>query len=126
MASLGWDSKCRVLSIGKLDFPYEGDSRVYIKLSGNCVYKDPSCPFSNNLQGKIKLLCALNLTKWLSSTRCVCKYTKQEINMQYKINMQMQQHQKIYCRENMETKVICNAMINYKRYICSVLVCEMQ
>jgi hypothetical protein len=70
-ASLGWDSKCRVLSIGKLYFPHEGDLRVYIELSGNCVYKDPSCPSFNNLQGKINLLCALNLTKLLSSTRCV-------------------------------------------------------
>jgi hypothetical protein len=65
------DSKCRVLSIGKLDFPHKGDSRVYIKLSGNCVYKDPFYPSSNNLQGKINLLCALILPKWLSSTRCV-------------------------------------------------------
>jgi hypothetical protein len=37
-ASLGWDSKCRVLSIGKLDFPHEGDSRVYIEHSGTvCI-----------------------------------------------------------------------------------------
>jgi hypothetical protein len=70
-ASLGWDSKSREFSIGKLDFLHEGDSRVYIELSRNCVYKDPSSPSSSNLQGKIKLLCALNLTKWLSSTRCV-------------------------------------------------------
>jgi hypothetical protein len=70
-ALLGWDSKSRVFSTGKRDFSQEGDSRVYIKLSGKCVYKDPSCPSSNNLQSKINLLCALNLTKWLSSTRCV-------------------------------------------------------
>jgi hypothetical protein len=74
MLPLGWDSKSRVLSIRKLDFPHEDDSRVYIELSGNCVYKDRSCPSSNNLQGKINLLCALNLTKWLSSTRCVLVY----------------------------------------------------
>jgi hypothetical protein len=40
--------------------------------------------------------------------------------------MQMQRCQKILCHGNMQTKVICNSMINYKRYSCSVLVCEMQ
>jgi hypothetical protein len=52
MLPLGWDSKSRVLSTGKRNFPHEGDLKVYIKLSGNCVYKDPSCPSSNNLQSK--------------------------------------------------------------------------
>jgi hypothetical protein len=52
MLPLGGDSKSRVLNIGKHNFPHEGDSRVYIKLSGNCVYKDSSCPSSNNLQSK--------------------------------------------------------------------------
>jgi hypothetical protein len=56
----------------------------------------------------------------------VCKFTKLEMNMQYKINMQMQQRQKISYRGNMQSKVICNAMVNSKRYGCSVLVCEMQ
>jgi hypothetical protein len=58
----------------------------------------------------------------------VCKYTKLKINMQYKINKYANAialENRLW-RGNMQTKVICNAMINSKRYSCSVLVCEMQ
>jgi hypothetical protein len=46
--------------------------------------------------------------------------------MQYKINKYANaMAPEIPCRGNMQTKVICNAMINCKRYSCSVLGCEM-
>jgi hypothetical protein len=52
----------------------------------------------------------------------VCKYTKLEMNMQYKINKYANATEpEILCHGNMKTKVICNAMINCKRYGCSVL-----
>jgi hypothetical protein len=57
----------------------------------------------------------------------VCKYTKLEINMQYKINKYANaMAPENLCRENLQTKVICNTMVNSKRYGCSGLVCEMQ
>jgi hypothetical protein len=47
--------------------------------------------------------------------------------MQYKINKYANAvAPEIVCHGNMQTKVICNVMINCKRYSCSVLVCEMQ
>jgi hypothetical protein len=83
------------------------------------VYKDPSGPFSNNLQSKKNFFVSSTSPSGCQA-QGVCKYTK------LKINMQMQRRQKILCHGNMPTKVICNAMINSKRYDCSVLVCEMQ
>jgi hypothetical protein len=91
------------------------------------VYKDPSSPSSNNLQGKINLLSALSTSPSGCQEQGVCKYTKLEMNMQYKINKYPNATTpKNLCCGNMQTKVICNAMINCKRYSCSVLVCEMQ
>jgi hypothetical protein len=43
------------------------------------------------------------------------------MNMQYKINKYANATEpEILCRRNIKTKVICNAMINCKRYGCSV------
>jgi hypothetical protein len=44
---------------------------LYRTLGELCVNELSSYPSSSNLQNKINLLCALNLTKWLLSTRCV-------------------------------------------------------
>jgi hypothetical protein len=55
-------------------------------------------------------------------TQGVCKYTKLKVNMQNATALE----NILMARETMQTKVICNAMINSKRYGCTVLVCEMQ
>jgi hypothetical protein len=52
-------------------FPMRVTRWLYRTLGELCVNGLSSYPSSSNLQNKINLLCALNLTKWLSSTRCV-------------------------------------------------------
>jgi hypothetical protein len=90
------------------------------------VYKDPSSPSSNYLQGKINLLFPSTSPSGCQA-QGVYKHTKLEMHMQYKINKYANATapEKL-CHGNMQTIVICNAMINCKRYSCSVLVCEMQ
>jgi hypothetical protein len=52
-------------------FPTRVTRGLYRTLGEPCVNELSSYPSSSNLQNKINLLCALNLTKWLSSIRCV-------------------------------------------------------
>jgi hypothetical protein len=50
------------------------------------VYKDPSCPSSNSLQGKINFCFVPSTSPSGCQAQGVCKYTKLKMNMQYKIN----------------------------------------
>jgi hypothetical protein len=52
-------------------FPMRVTLGLYLTLGEVCVNELSSYPSSSNLQNKISLLCALNLTKWLLNTRCV-------------------------------------------------------